>query len=265
MDELVKSVVLYLEFMVLGAAAVLIAGAPFVDRFVTAWRSLVDAAIRIEENASSSWVRRSLECAFFMGTLFLIGVAVNSATYWILQPAHIHVIHAVGAHSRDPKARPPIHPDRMFFLRPLPTHWTLEEVYYDVYAEDSKRQMQWMKENKASNDSSLDSTEKQIRLIRGLVLATPVLGILGVLSAVWTAIREKQWERGVGRGITYAFVAVVLYLFLMTSYWSLEVYFHRMVWNWPGQAIGKTSPSGSTPGSSEPATGPKSGGVDGQP
>jgi hypothetical protein len=236
MDQLVNSIVLFLEFMILGAAACLIAGTPLVKIIGQSWRGAIDAIMSSDRADSTSWVRRCLECGFLLGLIFVVGVAVNSATYWILQPAHIHVIHAVGANARDPiGARPTIRPDLRFFLRPI--DWRLTADQHRIYAEDSRLQMQWMKQDLKANDTALGVLEKQIRLIRGLVLAAPLLGLFGFLSA-FRRVHEEWWRFhiDVRPGIGYPIVALLLYLFLMTSYWSLEVSYHRMVWHWPSQS-----------------------------
>ena len=233
MDELVRSIVTFLEFLLLGGVGVLLLPANRRVYVGDLLRRLIDELVfahqangTAEEGPNVSQMfqtRVAIQGVLVLLLVFYLGVVINAATYWTMQPAHIAAIRVAAEHM-DPKATstvPSLPPRRVFFS---PFIWWLSAFTspedFSTWREDGQLQLRWQVESAASYKAATDLTLKQIRLARGAALMMLASALLGC----WQMIRRRNggWLR--------LCLSVLLYGILVISWWSMEIVYHRIIW-----------------------------------
>ena len=241
MEKLVGSLTDYVELLTLGALLLVLPAISFKiplstyvpDVFKRAPNDNPPANTGVTENP----VPWTLSYVLLFVILFSAGALVNAAAYWVLQPAHINVVHTVRAHmTATANTRPTLAPDWRFLMRPLPFWRTLNPTEYESYNEDGRQQAKWQIAKSESYGTYSGSVlERSIRLVRGviaLLLLFVFINFIGLmLPRRWIAefdVRERK-PAAVYHSVCII-VSGILYIILMNSYWWLEALSHREVW-----------------------------------
>jgi hypothetical protein len=234
MDKLVGALADYVDLLTLGTLFVLLPVITFRIRFGEYLPDILkrdpDGAADIPNNRIP-W-RLSYILLFII--LFSTGVLVNTIAYWILQPAHVHIVNAVKAHATTSDTTSRLAPDWYFLALPLGRDLMLSAQEYDSYREDAKQQARWQLKSPESYGTYSGSVlERSIRLVRGviaIILAFIPLNFLSLLPESWWkrfGLKKKPERRYSLAAMT---MSVVLYCLLMFSYWWIEALSHREVW-----------------------------------
>ncbi len=265
MDEIVKFVVEFWEFLILGFSASAILGVSIliVAYFLhpnwwnlfgrekgahagRRWEQEFIDFLRDEKLRYVHWLMFVIIVAF----VFFNGVIINSFSYHLLQPAHIYVVSQVESAYASPKQR--IHrepvPDRRFYFSSLTWDRGEDDPETTRYYDSAKKLQRWQLADEQVNGHSYDDNRETVlrcaRLIRGEILITMLMIIPWLLLCVW-AVRTG-WKKGgvrriqlfekrvarlvlMGGGLLFIFIA---YFVLMTCFWSYEVEYHKKAILW---------------------------------
>jgi hypothetical protein len=229
MDELVKTLGQYVEFLILGALAL---GLLVVSANALAGRRRNDArklALPDLVGKDHPNVRLAVQAGVVFAVLFLAGFAINALGYWFLQPAHVHVIHyTAGNLAQESAPAGFVDPDAAFFARPLARR--LREEQLRTYQEDAVRQMDWQMRHSESFNAETASLLKYVRLLRGLVLLAFLFAVVSIVVFFWNIGGGPEKSAARTRWLGYFAGAVLFYLLSMGMYWQFESNFHHGVW-----------------------------------
>jgi hypothetical protein len=234
MDKLVGALTDYVELLALGTLFALL---PVIAFRIPFGKYLRDILERDPESATENPNNRipwRLSYILLFIILFSAGVLVNAIAYWILQPAHVHIVNAVKAHATTSDTTSRLAPDWRFLALPVGRDLMLPAQEYDSYREDAKQQARWKVKSPESYGTYSGSVlERSIRLVRGvivIILAFFSLNLLNLLPEPWWTLFGVVKKTTRRYGLAAMAMSVVLYYLLMFSYWWIEALSHREVW-----------------------------------
>lgn len=209
MDALVNSVTQYIDFLVLGAVALLIWSIPFTlhDPIVRWWNFLLEKCFpsaaqgnkEKERDRYSKFISVGLAGGLLFAIFYFSGYMLNAFGHAMLQSAHVGVIHE-SRFMYEGGNKDKLLPKSDLFVRPLPLFGKEADIpeEAETYRQDAIRQMHWQICDKASHDDVFGGTlVKQLRISRGavaiLMLLVPAsLIALGINVYVNRKSRKKN-------------------------------------------------------------------------
>jgi hypothetical protein len=224
MDELVKTLDRYFEFLILGVLACALVTATVRAIAGRAWHQL--AAVP-DLRKSDSRVRQAALAGTLFGCLYLTGLVVNLVSIWLLEPAHQRVVYLT--HARLAQGEGLQQRDVAFFLRPLPFLRTVEAREQEAYQKDFKLQFRWQLAHRESFEAQLGGALKQLRMLRGLVALSLALALLSFAILVARVLGRARGVPG-WFGAAGMLAGCVLYVVGMTIYWEFETSRHHDIW-----------------------------------
>jgi len=247
MEKLVSALTDYVELLTLGALFLLIPAISFQVPLIEYVPNIFKQAPGenqpepnndVENRKPIPWI---LSYVILFVVLFSSGLLVNAAAYWVLQPAHIHIVDAVVRHTPwGATQNPELKSDWTFLVRPFPFCRTPPGDEYKNYYLDGAKQAQWQIRSPESFVTYSGSVlERSIRLVRGVITLIPLFVLLNLMGLVVLIPRIRSWlkiDDGVKKvkRVGYHFFCIAaglsLYYILMQSYWWLEALSHREVW-----------------------------------
>jgi len=220
MDALVSTVTQYIDFLILGAVALLIWSIPFTihNPITRAWAFLLAKCFpRERDDRYSKFISVGLAGGLVFAIFYFSGYMLNSLGHYLLQDSHLAVIHESSLMYRG-EIKPETKPAKAEAVPLHDLYWRTFGVgkpgshEMEAYRQDSIRQMRWQICDKASYEEAFSGTLlKQLRMSRG---AVGILVVLVVLSfvAMWLNGPGKRflWPVGSILGAVVAFWLVVL-------------------------------------------------------
>jgi hypothetical protein len=234
MDALVNTVTQYIDFLILGAVALLIWSIPFTvhNPITRAWAFLLAKCFpREREDRYSKFISVGLAGGLVFAIFYFSGYMLNSLGHYLLQDSHLAVIHESSLMYRlkdapdKPAAEAALVPVRQLYLRTFGFGKPgAEEV--ESYRQDSIRQMHWQICDKASYEEAFSGTLlKQLRMSRG---AVGILIILVFLSFV--AMRLNGPKRRLLWPVGSILGAVVVFWLIVLLWRNAEIEAHGIGW-----------------------------------
>jgi hypothetical protein len=231
MDELVRTLDRYFEFLVLGALLLGIVAAFVRATFGHSWTEVGAFVFPELGTVKHPNLQLAWRGSIMVGCLFLMGFSVNVLGYWLLHPAHLYVIRTVSANIEKPAANKPdpyiLEPGWEFYLRPASRR--IETAEKDSHRVDSDQQMRWMIGHRESHKESTEWVLKPTRIVRGLILLSTTLFLVSLLVVVLRLLPAKS-AKPRGRWAASAAVAALLYWLTMGMYWQYEFGVHQDIW-----------------------------------
>src|SRR5580700_7385453 len=138
MDELIKLVAQFLEFVMLGGLALVVPLVFFRGPVLTYWTNLLDAIAPRANSEAHDRARRWIGTVILLALLLFVGMIFNAAADAALEPAHFYVIARVVQHMEKGAVAPgPVDPDWTFVTRPLSRSVPQDE--HEYRKKDSRR------------------------------------------------------------------------------------------------------------------------------
>lgn len=245
MDALVSTVTQYIDFLILGAVALLVWSIPFTvhNPITRAWAFLLEKCFPQHGGPRKDRYSKFISVGLAGGLVFAIfyfsGYMLNSLGHYLLQDAHLAVIHESSLMYKlkpEPDGKPAIKADKpaaepaplpisKLYLRTFGVGKpTPEEI--ESYRQDSIRQMHWQICDKASYEEAFSGTLlKQLRMSRGGVGILVVLVFLSLIAVVLNG-RGKRFAWPLGSIVG----AIATFCLILLMWRNAEIEAHGIGW-----------------------------------
>jgi len=236
MDALVSTIGQYVDFLILGAVALLIWSIPFTlhDPITRSWTFLLEKCFPAgaPHDRYSKFISVGLAGGLLFAIFYFSGYMLNAFGHYLLQDGHYAVIHE-SSFIYTPDNTQELRPKADLYRRTFGFGEKPSPAELESYRQDSIRQMRWQICDKVSYEEAFSGTLlKQLRMTRGGVAILFLLTILGVMALALNlyANRGRRWKQ-FAWPIGSLIVAGLVYWFVLMPMWrNAEHEAHGINW-----------------------------------